>query len=90
MKRCTWEINTEESYTLGPFSESSSHINYYRVSEEEQKWKHKSKLTLASPGLQSNTVLSDCKERIMHCSNWDGWKSNKLVVDKHIKYTLHK
>lgn len=27
----------------------------------------------------------------MHCSNWDGWKSNELLaVDKHVKYTLHK
>lgn len=61
------------------------------VSEEGQKWNHNSKLTLASPGLQSSTVLRDCKEWIMHCSNWDGWKSNKsLAVDMHVKYTLHK
>lgn len=91
VKRCTWEKNQEESHILGSFFEHSFHVNYYWVSEEEQKWKHKSKLTLASPGLQSNTVLRDCKEWIMHCSNWDGWKSNELlVVDKHIKYTLHK
>lgn len=81
----TWEKNKQESYILGSSSESSFHVNYYWVSEE-QKWKYKSKLTLASPGLQSNTVLRDCKEWIMHCSNWDGWKSNELLaVDKHIK-----
>lgn len=26
-------------------------------------------LTLASPGLQSRTPLSDCRECTMHCSN---------------------